>query len=61
MTDFPSVFFAYLDPGSGSYVFQVLMAFLFAAAFTMRTYWRRFLDFLKRTFRKPPPGGITNG
>jgi hypothetical protein len=43
---------AYIDPGSGSYVFQVLIGFLLAAAVAMRAYWRRVRDFLASRLRK---------
>jgi hypothetical protein len=32
---------AYLDPGTGSYFMQVLMAFLLGGAFTVKMYWHR--------------------
>ena len=43
--------FAYLDPGSGSMMLQVIAGGLAAAAVTMKVYWRRFLVFLH--IRKP--------
>ena len=43
--------FAYLDPGSGSMMLQVIAGGLAAAAVTMKVYWRRMLVFLK--IRKP--------
>jgi len=43
--------FAYLDPGSGSMMLQVIAGGLAAAAVTMKVYWRRFLVFLR--IRKP--------
>lgn len=33
--------YAYLDPGSGSYIFQVLIAMLLGAIFTLKAYWQR--------------------
>jgi hypothetical protein len=32
---------AYLDPGTGSYFIQVLMAALLGGAFTVKMYWHR--------------------
>ena len=43
--------FAYLDPGSGSMMLQVIAGGLAAAAVTMKVYWRRLLVFLH--IRKP--------
>lgn len=42
---------AYLDPGSGSMMLQLIAGGLAAAAVTMKVYWRRMLVFLK--IRKP--------
>ena len=43
--------FAYLDPGSGSMMLQVIAGGLAAAAVTLKVYWRRLLVFLH--IRKP--------
>ena len=43
--------FAYLDPGSGSMMLQVIAGGLAAAAVTMKVYWRRMLVFLR--IKKP--------
>jgi hypothetical protein len=43
--------FAYLDPGSGSMMLQVIAGGLAAAAVTIKVYWRRLLVFLR--IRKP--------
>lgn len=50
---------AYLDPGTGSYVLQLLVAGLLGAFFAMKLYWRRFKAFLFRKQQKPEekPGG----
>jgi hypothetical protein len=32
--------YAYLDPGTGSYLVQILIASFFGAAFTLKIYWR---------------------
>ena len=36
----------YLDPGSGSYLLQLLIAALVGSAFMLRTYWSRIKGFL---------------
>jgi hypothetical protein len=40
----------YLDPGSGSYIFQVIIAALVGAAFLIKVYGRRMKTFLARLF-----------
>jgi hypothetical protein len=43
--------FAYLDPGSGSMMLQLIAGGLAAAAVGVKVYWRRLLVFLR--IRKP--------
>ncbi len=38
---------AYLDPGTGSYMFQVAIGALLAGLFTLKASWRRLVGFLK--------------
>ena len=42
---------AYLDPGSGSMIVQILAGGLAAVAVTAKLYWKRILTFLR--IRKP--------
>lgn len=44
--------FAYLDPGTGSYVFQALLAVVIGAAFTAKIYWQRLTGFFRNIFSK---------
>jgi hypothetical protein len=44
--------FAYVDPGTGSYVLQLIMAGLLAAAFALKSYWRNITAFLSRLLSK---------
>lgn len=44
---FPSSAFAYLDPGTGSYFFQILAAGLFAFLYAVKLFWRTIIDFFK--------------
>ena len=39
----------YLDPGSGSFLIQLIIASLVGAAFVLRTSWSRIKSFFKRT------------
>ena len=40
--------FAYVDPGTGSYVLQLIMAGLLAAAFALKSYWKNITAFLSK-------------
>jgi hypothetical protein len=43
---------AYLDPGSGSYMLQILLGTLVAGFFAVKQYWHRLKYFLVERFRK---------
>lgn len=42
---------AYLDPGSGSYLIQLLIAALLGGAFVIKAFWRQITTFVARIFR----------
>jgi len=44
--------FAYLDPGTGSYIIQVIIALVVGAAFSIKMFWKRIVIFFKNTFKK---------
>jgi hypothetical protein len=44
--------FAYLDPGTGSYLFQIMVASLIGGAFAIKTYWSKIKTFMRDLFRK---------
>jgi hypothetical protein len=48
---------AYIDPGTGSYVLQIAIAFLVGLAFSIKVFWKRIVAFLKRTFAAKKEGG----
>jgi len=48
----PSVAHAYLDPGTGSYVVQLLIGGLLGGLFALGVFWRRVLAFFKRFFKR---------
>jgi hydrogenase-4 membrane subunit HyfE len=61
---FPARAHAYLDPGTGSYILQVIAAVLFAGLFLIKTWWTQIRNFISRIFRrkdeknnKKNPGG----
>lgn len=43
----PNQAFAYLDPGTGSVILQVVAAGILGALFTIKAYWHRILSFFK--------------
>jgi len=47
--------FAYIDPATGSYVFQWLIAGLIAAGLAIRIGWRSVRAFLGRVFSRRRP------
>lgn len=47
---------AYLDPGTGSYVFQMVVATVISVGFLVRTYWHRLRAFFTRREPPRPPG-----
>jgi hypothetical protein len=49
---FPYHAHAYLDPGSGSYMLQILLGTLVAGFFAIKQYWHRLKYFFKERFRK---------
>lgn len=46
---------AYLDPGTGSLIIQVLIAAVVGTAFAVKVFWRRIAAFLRRAFHKDDP------
>lgn len=49
---FPPYTYAYLDPGTGSYIIQLLVAGLLGAAFVFKTQWNHIVQFFKGLFGK---------
>ena len=43
---------AYLDPGSGSFLLQLLLAGILGGAFIVRSQWTRIKGFVQRLFRR---------
>ena len=39
---------AYLDPGAGSYILQILIAGLFGALFVLKVFWGRIVGFFSK-------------
>jgi hypothetical protein len=43
---------AYLDPGSGSFIIQLILASLMGALFMLGMYWKKVKTFFKKLFKK---------
>jgi len=43
---------AYMDPGTGSYLFQLLMAAILGALFALKMYWRSVKAFIRNLFSR---------
>lgn len=52
----PTSAHAYLDPGTGSYVVQMIIAGLLGAAFAVKMYWLRIKRFVSGLFSKNERG-----
>ena len=48
---FPRDAFAYLDPGSGSLIFQALVAMLAGVAYGVRVYWAKLRGLFSRAVK----------
>ncbi len=46
---------AYLDPGTGSYLIQLLIAGLLGLLFVVRLYWSKISQFFRKLFKKEVP------
>lgn len=49
---FPQTIFAYLDPGTGSYILQIVLAAIVGAAFTIKLYWTKVKSFVVNLFTR---------
>jgi len=45
--------FAYLDPGTGSFMLQMLIAGVMGALYTIKLYWYRVKAFVMRVLGRP--------
>lgn len=47
----PHVSFAYIDPGTGSFIVQAILGVIFGASLTVRIFWRKIIGFFKKVFK----------
>ena len=43
---------AYLDPGSGSFILQLILASLVGSLFLFKNFWKKLLSFLRGIFSR---------
>jgi hypothetical protein len=48
---------AYIDPGTGSYVLQIAIAFLVGLAFSVKVFWKKISAFLRKSSSGKKGGG----
>lgn len=53
---FPRRAYAYLDPGTGSYILQLVLAGLLGAAFAVKLFWKNIKTFFAGLFSKEGEG-----
>ena len=46
----PRAAYAYLDPGTGSYIIQLVIAFLLGGSLVIRIYWKKIKTYLANLF-----------
>lgn len=49
---FPNVTLAYLDPGTGSLLFQFLLAAFVGVSFAVKVYWQKLRLFVTNVFSR---------
>ena len=47
----------YIDPGTGSYVLQIAIAFLVGLAFSIKVFWKKISAFLRKIFSSKKGNG----
>ena len=52
ITTFSNSVYAYLDPGAGSFILQMLIAGILGAIYTLKLYWYGLKSFVLRIFGK---------
>lgn len=48
----PSSAFAYIDPGTGSYILQMIAAGILGGLFAIKMFWLQVKNFFKRLFSR---------
>ncbi len=48
----PQTAYAYIDPGTGSMILQILIAAFAAIGYTIKVYWGKIKVFIKNIFKR---------
>lgn len=48
----PDNVYGYLDPGTGSYFLQLMLAALLGSLYVIKVYWKKIRSFFKNIFSK---------
>jgi hypothetical protein len=48
----------YIDPGTGSYILQIAIAFFIGLAFSVKVFWKKISAFLRKTFSSKKGNGV---
>lgn len=51
---FPENAYAYLDPGSGSYFFQIILGVLLGGLISLKVFWKKVKSLVIRSIQKLP-------
>ncbi len=57
---YPQRAFAYLDPGTGSLILQMLIAALVAVSFSIKIFWKKIIAFFSSSHAKEQSGREQN-
>jgi hypothetical protein len=49
---FPQRVYAYIDPGTGSYILQLLVATLLGGLFALKLGWNKIMTLFRRLYKK---------
>jgi hypothetical protein len=49
---FPRPVYAYVDPGTGSYIIQLVLGFVFGGLFAVKLYWGKIKQFFSNPSKK---------
>ncbi|MDP4267489.1 MAG: hypothetical protein Q8880_08655 [Bacteroidota bacterium] len=44
--------YAYIDPGAGSYILQIIIASFLGVSFAIKIYWKKVKTFISDLFKK---------
>ena len=51
----------YIDWGTGSFLFQILIANILGLLFAIKVYWKKIINFVKKLFSKTKHRTMRNG